>query len=269
MTTVYETTNSTLFMHGYNKFLYDHGLSNQTIAYHATLAMAYLVKQADDVPFLLEGYIAKNKALIEQHRALWEKEEPLRVLPLTPKEKELLIGTAATTGNSVPLRLRNAAMVALLLSPMPRGIRPDHVRKITVNQLWMTSGPFTSWPTLGVTEKDTVKSLKFDKDGKESQFIELDNRAQQHLSRYVMFEDGWPSIKHWGSEYLFLPIGTKGTDIGKNSRFVSRQTVWKMIRQAGINAGITGLLYPDILRKQRLSLVKHPNENRDTGWVKS
>lgn len=237
------------FLYGYNRFLWSHGLVTADIAAHATQAKAFLVKQIEDVPFMLKGYLATINTPLEENRARWSVEEPLRVLPLSTKERELFIGAVATTGNTTALRLRNAALVSLLMCDMPRGIRPDNIRRLMVTQLWMKDDSWVSWSRTGAEPGHLIQSIEFDKLKSQSR-VQLDTLAQEHLTRYVNFEDGFSKIKHWGSEFVFVPIGTKGALTDMNLRFISRQTIWKIVRTGGKVAGITGLIFPDILREQ-------------------
>jgi hypothetical protein len=237
----------------YHHFLKQHGLPNADIRYHANLGRAYFVKQYAQMPFMVESFLitSYSKTIdIEPLRSRWAREYPTRVLPLSEKERELLLGVAATSGLSTAQKLRNGALVSLLMLNRPRAIWPHHIAGLERNQMHFEAGPLSGWPTNGVgaqPEIDKIKFIKFDFLETETErrkssdpYITLDEAASTHLTEFLMNPEGWQRIRHFQSNCLFTG-GAPGRE-GETYKPISRQGIHQLLQKLGRTAGIKGTL---------------------------
>ena len=244
----------------YNKFLKEHGLSNADIRFHSNLGRAYFVKQYAQMPFMIESFLLTSYAKtidIEPLRSRWAREYPTRVLPLTEKEREVLLGVAATSGQSTAQKLRNGALVSLLMLNRPRSIWPHHIAALESNQLEFKDGPISGWPTNGVgaqPEIDKIKFIRYDflKDGTDRRkssdpYIPLDEPSSNHLTEFVTNPEGWARIRSHRSLCLFTG-GPPGFE-GETWKPISRQGIHQLLLKLGRKAGIKGTLTALILRE--------------------
>tara|TARA_R110002020_G_scaffold376753_2_gene587824 strand:+ start:40 stop:837 length:798 start_codon:yes stop_codon:yes gene_type:complete len=177
-----------------------------------------------------------------------------RILPLTEKDKKIVQANGSRLGDTVALRLRNSAIVALLLEPFPVGVRVSGLRWLEFNDLRRDDNhggyeKFSTWPVVEITPDQTITAINVNtRLGKRQ--VTLSKNASDHLSRWVMYPDGWQAVKPYWAEYLFLPIGLGGSMSGKVIEPISRQLIWRIAKQAGDDAEIKGIINPNLMRKE-------------------
>tara|TARA_R110000824_G_scaffold359594_1_gene547141 strand:- start:4304 stop:5038 length:735 start_codon:yes stop_codon:yes gene_type:complete len=226
-------------------------------------------RQIEVCPPVLEEYIdagadyffhsagIDHGSLFEHWRDCFAASNGRRVLPLDDDEKMLVQAAATREGDSVAVRLRNAALIAVLMSPRPkhRYVRPDHIRQIMYHQLAGLgevgqNDPASLSRFLEVGQSGYICAGYFIDDGRpnwRTHLIALDADAQMHMSFYLNSSDGWVSIKHSLSNHLWPAVGRGGAFVGQDPRPISRQRVIDIVRSVGESANITGTLTPDIL----------------------
>ena len=231
----------TSYLEEYTQHLEAQGATVRGIREGRRLAWAWLARQSKKEPEELAAYrMRKDFGPVGVVQYL-EVLNSTRILPLTGKEKELVQAYAATTGTSKAARLRNAALVAVLLNETPDSVRPFDVLQIKQGNLHVDQAfALSSWPTGGLTERSKITSYKINGIN-----VELGANATGHLTRYMLYEDGYQRIRPQGSTYIFPPAQKT-----KEDRPMSRQGLYSLTTQIGELAGIRGRLGADILRKK-------------------
>ena len=235
----------------YEEWLKSQGVTHRASVKHRKQARAFLVRQSDDFPKEFEEFTeTPGNSIMETHRRHWAQYNGKRVLPLTQREKEDVQAASSRIGDNPPLRLRNAALISLLLNPSPKAVRPKSFRWVKFNDLYREEEgkllKFSEWPVLEIDPLYTISGVKVaTRTG--SELLRLGDNASTHLSSYVMGQPGWLTIKGQWNSYLFTQSGNYYEYAGKYPDPMSRQSIWTLVRNAGQDADIIGTLYPDIL----------------------
>ena len=243
------------YLNNYTEWLRGKTYSPKKVHKHVLHARAFLMKQqpVEDQEFAEFIEIPEN-GIIENFRNYWSVHKGKRVLPLTKKEKGLVQAAAARMGDTTSLRLRNSALISLLLDPLPISIRVSNLIWLSFNNLYRDDNhggleKFSEWPVLEIDPKFKISGINANtRTGK--RLVRLSTNATEHLSRYVMYPEGWQFIKAYWSSYLFTPIGLNSSMVGKKMEPISRQVVWNLSRQVGEAADIKGVLYPTIMKQE-------------------
>lgn len=250
----------------YKAWLIENGITHRRADTMQKKARSFLVRQSpQEDPSFAKFMSLPGNDLAEAVRAFWVAENDRRVLPLNREEKKAVQAAASRFGDTTAMRLRNSAIIALLLNPMPRSVRPSSLRWLTFNDCYRddeeaiktTEGrtpskfekfrKFSEWPEIERGPDYKITAIMLDsRTGK--QLIPLDINSSEHFSRYVMHPDGWEHIKSYWGEYIFVPIGVGKSLAGQSINPISRQIIWTLVKNVGEAAGIKGKLYPDILK---------------------
>ena len=241
------------YLEEFREHLKNSGVSGRKSSAIKRKARAFLLRHSFNCPPELIAYDSSADKLRDKFLVFDDK----RTTPLRKDEREAFLACASRSGDSVPLRLRNAALISVLMSPAPAGVRPDHILNLSTSDITIdNAGPYSSWPTLGVTEKSKITHYQVKPGGSESDndriIVELNDVAQRHLSRYILFEDGWHSIRTNFTTCIWPAVGINKSMIGNKNKSISRQALYKLATKIGEDAGITGRIGPDILRKRSL-----------------
>jgi integrase len=222
-------------------WLHQDGYSVRSVRSQVRFARAFMVRQLDDCPIKLDEFQSiKGGSMYAHWRDHFAAENGKRVLPLDDDEKQRVQAASSKEGRSVPLRLRNAAIFSILLSPRPKAkhIRPDHIRGLTISKLAVENVSVIN----GVS-KGTVIGYRA-----ESIDVPLNDNAQKHVSYYLNDPQGYNALRSSYSNVLF-PRGRK-TKVLKGAPPVdpiSRQHLYNLAGRIGERAEIIGVLGTDIL----------------------
>ena len=144
---------------------------------------------------------------------------------------------AANTGNNHAAKLRNAAIISLLLNPTPPNVRPADVLQIqtedlTVDHLGDPVTKIISYKARGVS-------------------VPLNENARGHLTAYMTDPSGYQALKSASCNYIWPARGPRGGDPVKagNQGPMHRHSLYELTRDIGALCGIRGRVGADILRK--------------------
>jgi len=250
----YQEYNLNEYLTNYQDWLKNKGYTTRKIKTHVLNARAFLMQQqpTEDEKFLefMGGF---GNDIVESFRNHWSNHDGKRVLPLNKKEKRLVQSVAARIGDTPALRLRNSALVSLLLEPLPASVRVSSLVWLAFNDLYRDDNhgglqKFSEWPVLEIDPKFKIAGVNLNT-RKGKYLITLTENASEHLSAYVMWPEGWRKVKPYWSSYLFTPIGLNLSMAGNLIEPISRQIAWRLAKRAGEDAEIKGTLYPEIMKQ--------------------
>jgi len=211
-------------------------------------ARSFMVRQLETCPDALEEFNAQKSGSIYEHWRDWfaaEDGSNKPVLPMDSGEKRSIQGAASRSGDNVPLKLRNAAIVSVLMSPRPKNkhVRPEHIRTLELSQILYDDD-------LLVTGY-LVNGVK----------IDLNENARDHLNFYLSSTEGLGAVRPHYSYCLWPVIGNKKSMVGKSLNPISRQRLYMLIRAIGEDANIVGTLGPDVMHKEQPWVPKGLRKN--------
>tara|TARA_R110000824_G_scaffold1618_8_gene7959 strand:+ start:2976 stop:3776 length:801 start_codon:yes stop_codon:yes gene_type:complete len=250
----YQEYNLNEYLTNYQDWLKVKGYTTKKIKDHVLLARSFLMKQQPTEDEKLAEFIGiPGNGIVENFRNYWSNHDGKRVLPLNKKEKRLVQSVAARIGDTSALRLRNSALVSLLLEPVPASVRVSSLVWLAFNDLYRDDNhgglqKFSEWPVLEIDPIFKITGVNLNtRTGK--QLITLSQNASEHLSAFVMWPEGWRKVKPYWSSYLFTPIGLNLSMAGNLIEPISRQIAWRLAKRAGEDAEIKGTLYPEIMKQ--------------------
>ncbi len=226
----------------FDQWLVDRGYSVRARRDQILAARSFMVRQLQTCPDALEEFNAVKSGNIYEHWRDWFASEDgsnKRVLPLDAEEKRAIQGAASRSGDNVPLKLRNAALVSMLMSPRPKNkhVRPEHIRTLKLGQIVFDDEKLATAYNVG----DEMSQVT----------IDLDENARSHLNFYLSSSEGLGAVRPHYSYYLWPVIGNNKSMVGKSLNPISRQRLYMLIRAIGEDANIVGTLGPDVMHKEQ------------------
>mgnify|MGYP003655870426 CR=1 FL=1 len=236
----------TEYLSKFADWLRSDGYSVRSVRSQVRFARAFMVRQIDDCPAKLDEFQSiKGGSMYTHWRDHFAQENGKRVLPLDDDEKQRVQAAASKEGRTVALRLRNAALFSILLSPRPKAkhIRPDHIRALTLAQLAVENVSVVNGVSRG-----TVTGYRA-----ESTDVLLNENARLHVSYYLNDPQGFNKLRGTYSNALFPVARKTKTSTGAPAMDpISRQHLYNLAGRIGETAEIPGVLGADILGQSPL-----------------